>query len=324
MPRDRREPPPPPPDSVPDSADSFMREAAAFSEPAPSEVPAVAPLEPGELVAGRFRIERRAGHGGMGTVYRAGDASTGGHAAVKVMAKQSKSVAARFLREAEILAELSHPAVVRYIAHGTTADGEPFLAMEWLEGEDLAERLTRGALGVGESLAVVRRAAEGLAIAHARGVVHRDLKPSNLFLVGGDAGRATVIDFGVARVAAWAVLTRPGASLGTVGYMAPEQAIEAADVDARADVYGLGCVLFECLTGRPPLVGRHADLLVKVLREVPPRVSELRAGAGEAIDALVARLLAKDRAQRPRDALDLVRAIDALVMPTQGQGTDAR
>jgi serine/threonine protein kinase len=183
--------------------------------------------------------------------------------------------------------------------------------MDWLEGEDLAERLARAPLDVGDSLALVRKASEGLAVAHARGVVHRDVKPSNLFLVGSDPAAVKVIDFGVARVDSGAVnLTRPGSSLGTAGYMAPEQAMEAADVDARADVYGLGCVLFECLTGRPPFVGRPAALVVKVLRDKPPAPSTLRAGISAKIDALVARLLAKDRAERPGDAAEVVRAID--------------
>jgi serine/threonine protein kinase len=167
-------------------------------------------------------------------------------------------------------------------------------------------------LSIDESLDVVRRASEGLAAAHERGVVHRDVKPSNLFLVGGDPAMAKVIDFGVARIESGAVgLTRPGSSLGTAGYMAPEQAVEAADVDARADVYALGCVLFECLTGRPPFVGRPAALLVKVLRDKPPRASELREGIPDALDALVARLLAKDRAERPDDAAQVLKALDA-------------
>jgi serine/threonine protein kinase len=289
-----------------------MREVAELSEPTASEMPTDS-LAPGEVLAGRFRVELRAGRGGMGTIYRAHDATSGGYVAIKVMARQSASVAGRFLREAVVLAELSHPNIVRYVAHGATPGGQPFLAMDWLEGEDLAHRLTRGPLGVDESLMLVRRASEGLAVAHDRGVVHRDLKPSNLFLSGGDPGQVKVIDFGVARIElGQEALTRPGASLGTAGYMAPEQASNSADVDARADVYALGCVLFECLTGRAPFVGRPAAVLVKVLREVPPPASTLRAGIGADVDALVARLLAKDRAERPVDAAALARAIDAV------------
>lgn len=305
----RRRPRPPSEGQTGDSADSFLREAVAISEPSLGEVFPPAPLEVGEVVGDRFRIERLAGSGGMGAVYRATDVATGAHAAVKVLAKQTSSVRARMHREAVVLAGLSHPCIVRYVAHGITAQGLPFLAMDWLEGEDLACRLARSGVSVQEGLSVVRRAAEGLAFAHARGVVHRDIKPSNLFLVGGEPASTKVIDFGVARVAGAGALTRPGTSVGTAGYMAPEQAAEATDVDARADVYALGCVLFECLTGRPPFVGRPAALLVKVLREKPPRPSAVRAELGDAFDSLMDRLLAKDREARPRDAGELLQCL---------------
>ena len=302
-----------------ESVDSFLREAAAISEPASGELPA-GRLEAGQIVGERFRIERLAGTGGMGAVYRAEDLSTGARAAVKVVGVQSASAGERFLREGVVLAELSHPCIVRYVAHGLTPQGLPFLAMDWLEGEDLCARLARSALDARESLAVARRAIEGLAVAHARGVVHRDIKPSNLFLVGGDPALTKIIDFGVARLEAGSTtLTRPGTSLGTAGYMAPEQAMEAADVDARADFFALGCVLYECLTGRPAFGGRPAAVLVKVLREQPTKPSELRPGLGDGVDALVARLLAKDRDARPQDAAEVLRALDAL---ERGQFTE--
>jgi serine/threonine protein kinase len=295
-----------------DSDDSFLREAAAISELAPDEL-VVPPLQPGELVADRFLVEARTGSGGMGAVYRAQDLTTKAHAALKIMARPRRSGVERFAREARVLAELSHPAIVRYLAHGVAPNGLPFLAMDWLEGEDLAARLGRSGLTVSESLALVRRACEGLAVAHARGVVHRDIKPSNLFLVDGDPAACKVIDFGLARLESGAHgLTRPGASLGTVGYMAPEQALEATDVDARADVYALGCVLYECVTGIAAFVGRPVAVLAKVLRELPPRPSDRRPAVGAALDDLVMKLLAKDRDARPKDAAALLRALDAL------------
>lgn len=318
MPADRPKPSKPsslPPASAADTAtaDSFMRQIAAVSDAVPSDALPVAPLVEGEVLAERFVIERPAGRGGMGTVYRAMDRTTGNPVAVKAVARQSPSVAERFLREAVLLAELSHARIVRYISHGLTAQGLPFLAMDWLDGEDLSERLIRSALEVHESVSLIRHASEGLAVAHARGVVHRDVKPSNLFLVNGDPNSIKVIDFGVARLAEGAGgFTRPGTALGTAGYMAPEQAAGATDVDARADVYGLGCVLFECLTGRPPLIGRPAVLLAKVLREEPPRASTLRPELSEEADLLLARLLAKDREQRPRDARELLGVIDSV------------
>jgi len=316
MPLDRRVPKPSPQDGSGDSTsvvDSFMREAVAISEPTASAALPGTRLEAGDVVGDRFRIERLAGSGGMGSVYRAEDLATGAHAAVKVTGRQTAAVRDRFRREAAVLAELSHPCIVRYVAHGLTPQGLPFLAMDWLEGEDLCERLARERLDAAESLAVLRRACEGLAVAHARGVVHRDIKPSNLFLVGGQPAEAKIIDFGVARVEAAAMaLTRPGMSLGTVGYMAPEQAREAADVDARADVFALGCVLYECLTGRPAFGGRPVAVIVKLLRDNPQRPSELRPGLDASVDALVGRLLAKDREARPRDAAEVLRALDEL------------
>jgi serine/threonine protein kinase len=296
-----------------DSADSFLREAAAISDVALDEPALLPSLGIGELVADRFLVEARAGSGGMGTVYRAHDRSTNAYAALKIMGKLHRSGPERFAREARVLAELSHPAIVRYLAHGIAPNGLPFLAMDWLEGEDLAARLARSGLAIAESLALVRRACEGLVVAHGKGVVHRDVKPSNLFLVDGDPGSCKVIDFGVARFEEGAhTLTRPGTALGTVGYMAPEQALEARDVDARADVYALGCVLYECITGVAAFVGRPVAVLAKVLNSLPPRPSDVRPELGSALDVLVMKLLAKDRDARPKDAAALLAELAAL------------
>jgi serine/threonine protein kinase len=296
-----------------ESVDSLIRAVAAISEPAISEWGPRMQLEAGELVGGRFRIERSAGRGGMGAVYRTLDLTTGLPAAVKVVQRLGRSFGERLAREARVLAELSHSAIVRYISHGETSSGMPYLAMDWLDGEDLSERLARHALQTDESLSLVRRICEGLAVAHARGVVHRDIKPSNLFLPGCDPRSVKIIDFGVARLELGSTaLTRPGTSLGTAGYMSPEQAVEAADVDARADVFALGCVLFECLTGRAAFQGRPPVVLAKVLREQPPRPSEIRPDLGERFDALVGRMLAKDRTARPNDAAGLLRALEGL------------
>ena len=323
MPADPRRQEPPSGDALDgdESIDSFMREAAAVSDPAAGEPLPAGQLARGETLGERFRIERLAQRGGMGAVYRAEDMATGGHAAIKVMRVGSASGLERFMREGVVLAELSHPCVVRYVAHGLTPDGSPFLAMDWLDGEDLHERLARADLSLAETFAIARRVCEGLAVAHGRGIVHRDIKPSNLFLVGGDPAETKIIDFGVARLAdPSTTLTRPGTSLGTAGYMAPEQAMEATDVDARADFFALGCVLYECLTGRPAFGGRPAAVLVKVLRDNPQAPSELRAGLAPAVDALVARLLAKDRAARPRDAAEVLAALDALAGSVVGAG----
>jgi hypothetical protein len=264
-------------------------------------------LMPGDSVFDRFVVERLAGSGGMGSVYRAVDRTTGEPVALKVMARRGQDPA-RFSQEARVLSELIHPAIVRYVMHGVTAHGEPFLVMEWLAGEDLGQRLTRAGLSVAESIAVVRRVAEGLAAAHARGVVHRDVKPSNVFLVEGDPSRAKLLDFGIVRLQLSAdppsipPLTQTGTVLGTVGYMSPEQAIADRAIDARADVFALGCLLFEGLTGRPPFTGAHVvAVLAKVLREDAPRLRDLRPDLPPALDGLLARMLSKDREARPAD-----------------------
>ncbi|MEY4508872.1 MAG: hypothetical protein RLZZ450_994 [Pseudomonadota bacterium] len=277
-------------------------------------IPEAARLYPGELLADRFLIECLAGVGGMGAVYKAKDLATKGFAAIKIVGKPRENDVERFAREAAVLSELSHPAIVRYIAHGLTSRGAPFLAMEWLDGHELSVALRHGGLRVEQSLVLMHRICGALALAHARGVVHRDLKPSNVFLVDGDAARAQLLDFGLARhESRTGSLTRAGSMLGTVGYMAPEQAMGASDVNARADVFALGCVLYECLTGRAAFSGQHdVAVLAKVLRQDPPKVSALRPDLGTHFDALFDGLLAKDPDARPRDAGVVLRILDAL------------
>jgi serine/threonine protein kinase len=208
------------------------------------------------------------------------DRQTGEPVALKLILHQSDAYVARFHREARVLAELRHPGIARHVAHGATEDGRHYLAMEWLEGEDLAARLARGPLGIEESLALAGRVAEALAVVHARRLVHRDVKPANLLLVGDRLEQVKVIDFGIVRVAdATCGLTEPGMFIGTPAYMAPEQVRSEPDIDARADVYALGCLLFECLTARPPFVAeRLVAVLAKIVLEEPPRPSELRPG----------------------------------------------
>src|SRR5215472_14472048 len=271
-------------------------------------------MDPGDVVADRFEVERLAGAGGMGAVYRAHDRHTGSAVAIKVLRMERGSKDERFAREARLLAELSHPRIVRYIAHGETRSGQPYLVMEWLEGEDLAQRLVRLGLTIEESMRVMRRAAEGLASAHAKGLVHRDIKPSNLFLSEKDLDKVKILDFGVARIArVGTAITRTGVQLGTPGYMAPEQARGARQVDVRADIFSLGCVFFHCLTGKRAFKGNDpVAVLAKVLFEDAPRPSDLRPDIPPALDDLVRRMMAKEPSARPDSGAAVVSELDAL------------
>jgi hypothetical protein len=250
----------------------------------------------------------------MGHIFHARDHVTGNTVAVKVLLGHPHPGAeARFVREASILADLSHPGIVRYIAHGEAAAGEQYLVMEWLDGEDLKSRLARAPLTLAESVTLGRHVAEALGAAHAQGVVHRDLKPSNLFLPDGRVERTKVLDFGIAWRADGAHLTHPGQMIGTPGYMAPEQARSASSLDARTDVFSLGCVLFRCLTGEMPFGSDSLmAVLAKILCDEAPNVRAYREDVPPALDALVTQMLLKDPDRRPRDGTAVAAALEAL------------
>jgi eukaryotic-like serine/threonine-protein kinase len=274
-------------------------------------------MTPGTLIAERFEVGELSSSGGMGHVYRALDRLTGETVALKTLQRQGAMDVSRFLREGRALADLCHPSIVRYIAHGEAAEGEPYVAMEWLEGIDFEDYLSQRKLGVAESLAVARRAAEGLAFAHGRGFLHRDVKPSNLFLVDGDPTRVKILDFGVVRQSGASMsLTATGAMLGTPGYMAPEQVRGRKDIDARADVFSLGCILYRSLTGQAPFESSDiAAVLTRVLFEDvrPPRL--LVDDIPDSVDELVCRLLSKEPSDRPTDAGALLLELDGLLVP---------
>ncbi len=264
----------------------------------------------GEVVADRFRIDELAGEGGMGTVYRAFDLLERRIVALKVVRRAGQT--RRFLREARVLAEVEHENVVRYVAHGSDAGGQAYLVMEWLDGEPLSSRI--GHLSIAEGVEIVRQAAAGLGVAHRRRIVHRDLKPDNLFLVDGRTDRVKLLDFGVALVAGEDQrMTRAGIPMGTVGYMSPEQARADRDIDVSADVFSLGCVLFECLAGRPAFWAEHVlTVLAKIVLDDAPRVSELCPDVPPGLDDIVAWMLSRDPAERPQDANAVEEALAGL------------
>ncbi|WP_437304030.1 serine/threonine-protein kinase [Sorangium sp. So ce388] len=259
-------------------------------------------MQAGDIIDGRFRIEHLAASGGMGAVYRAHDRETGEAVAIKLLTSEGAQHLGRFAREAQALAAARVPGVVRYVAHGATAWGQPYIAMEWLDGETLSERLTHRGLTLEETVELGLRVAKTLGAIHELGLVHRDLKPSNLLIQEGSLDRVSLIDFGLARAVTDEPLTAAGLVLGTPGYMAPEQARGELSVDARADVFALGCILYRCLSGRAAFQGNGGlAVLMKVLLEDPPRVRDLRPGIPAALDRLVARMLAKSPSDRPAD-----------------------
>ena len=273
---------------------------------------------PSAIVAHRFLIAELAGSGGMGSVYKARDLLTGQLVALKILhgATPTPQDAERFAREARLLATLEHPNIVRYVAHGQTSEGQPFLAMDWLDGHELTHHLEHHQLTLAESLLVTRQVASALCLAHRRSIVHRDIKPSNLFLRSGHVGRVVLLDFGIARDGQLSrAVTRTGALVGTPGYMAPEQARGRQELSPSADIFSLGCVLFECLTGRPPFVGEHLEqILLQILYQPEPSLRSLRPEMPEALEQLLAQMLNKDATARLPHAMALLEALESLKM----------
>jgi predicted Ser/Thr protein kinase len=255
-----------------------------------------------DTFARRFDLQGEVGRGGMGSVHRAVDRSSGRPVAIKVL--HTPGVESRFTLEAEMLERLDHSAIVSYMGHGVTGSGEAYLAMAWIEGESLAERLDRGALSIEDTLEIGSRVAGALAHAHGHDIVHRDVKPSNVMLVDGDPRKATLIDFGVAKdTATTHGLTETGQLIGTPGYMAPEQALGHANIDARTDLFALGAMLYQCLSGRPPFDGRQTmEVLAQLLMREPLALRDLRPEVPPRLAALVVALLEKEPARRTADA----------------------
>ena len=280
------------------------------------------------VFAGRYEIQYPAGAGGAGVVYRAFDRQTRRIVALKVLHRADAEAILRFDAEANTLGKLADPAIVRYLDHGHSESGEPYLAMQWMEGESLGARLGRTTEGmpIREVALLGYRLAGALATAHAHGVVHRDVKPSNVLLPAeGDVGDAKLADFGIVRIETAAYRTDTGEIVGTVGYFSPEQARGDRDLDGRADLFSLGCLLFRCLTQREPFEGATAVMvLTKVLLEDAPRASELRPDVPAALDALIARMLAKQPDERPASAREVQRELGriaadlgAIVVPSR-------
>jgi serine/threonine protein kinase len=275
----------------------------------------------------RYVLEQELGRGASGTVYRAMHAVMRRPVALKVLhTERTSSPAAleRFLGEARAVAAIGSPSIVQVFDAGVTPDGKAFVAMELLEGEDLAACLARtGPVSAGRAIEIGSGVCRGLADAHAAGIVHRDLKPANLFLHAADAGPTAlkILDFGVSKTmhADGTSLTVKGAVVGTPQYMAPEQFSSVAPIDARADLYSLGVVLYQALTGvLPHDAPSVASLIAAKLTESPRPLGALRPDLPSALVAVVHRLLAIDPAARFASAAELDDALAALAAPAPG------
>jgi len=270
------------------------------------------------VLSGKFQLEREIGRGGMGVVFEALDVQLGRRVAVKLVNHRlAESVASRerLVREARAAARLTSEHAVRIFHVGELEGGLPFVVMEFLEGETVQARLARrGPASTRRALRWMLEALAAVGEAHAHGLVHRDLKPANLFLerTHGGGERVKVLDFGLVK-SEWSedpALSKTGELIGTVAYMPPEQVRARKNLDSRADVWALGVTLFEMLTARIPFpAGTEVGMLRRIVKGQPVSLRSLRADVPEAIEAIVARCLDKDRGARFADANSLARAI---------------
>lgn len=299
-----------------------------------SDVDGLMPSEPQAAgTVGRYKLLDEAGRGGMGVVYRAHDPQLDRIVALKFLPahlQADRQAKARFLDEARAASSLDHPGICTIHDIGETEDGQLYIAMAYYEGATAADMVTEGPLEPDRALRLAGQAAEAMASAHDIGILHRDLKPANLLVTPGDEVR--ILDFGVAKLPRDYALTMPGVRLGTLAYMSPEQARGEA-VDARADVWALGAVLYEMLTGRRPFLG-GTDSIVRnaILQDDPPAMRDVRRGGPvpdalarelDRIEPLIRRALAKHHLDRFVDAGELAEAIAALRRPPLESGRAA-
>ena len=276
-----------------------------------------------QLRVGKYRLLDLIGRGGMGLVFLAEQAASQRTVALKVMTQLGTPKGMkRYLQEVRAASALTHPHIVRTLEAGV-ADGCHFLVMEFLPGLDLWETMrTQSPLSVSWSCEVVRQVALGLQHAHEQGMVHRDIKPSNIFITPNPdfaTPHARILDFGLAHIATESLalnpVTQTGAVLGTPDYISPEQAMSAKHADIRSDIFGLGCTLFQMLTGEVPFPGDNVmEKLMGRLTTVPPSVSALRAEAHSDLDELVASMLRSNANDRPQTPVEVAEELERLTL----------
>jgi eukaryotic-like serine/threonine-protein kinase len=281
--------------------------------------PSASEMGVGSVLRETYELTALLGEGGMGRVFLARHRRLPGRqVAIKVLqngASQHPDLLARFRREAEIASRLGHPNIVEVLDFDTLPDGTPFLVMEYLCGESLEARLRRGRLPLAEALALTRQMGSALQAAHRAGVVHRDLKPANVFLVPTDsegAERVKLLDFGISKMREEGELsvTLTRSSLGTPLYMSPEQIRSARSADARADIWSLGVILYELLTGKPPFDGEGpSGVIASITADPPVPPIELRPELSKSISDCVLKALEKSPARRYQSVAELAEAL---------------
>jgi serine/threonine-protein kinase len=293
------------------------------SSPAENPVPSELPVVTGQVLDGKFRVERIIGEGAFGLVVEARHLQLDERVALKFLRPEARArpdIAMRFAREARSAAKIRSDHVARVFDVGGADGGAPFIVMEFLEGQDLEARLAKGgALPIAEACEYVIQACEGLAAAHTRGIVHRDIKPGNLFVTDdGGIPRVKLVDFGISKAGISISLEDVDLQsvdttqiMGSPHYMSPEQIRSTKDVDGRADIWSLGVVLFELITGKPPFytATELTGIIAQVLHEPHPPLQSLRGDAPTALSAVVDRCLQKDVAQRYQNAAELAVAL---------------
>ena len=291
-------------------ASRFCAACAAPLDGAPSVTMTVDPfgraLAPGTVVAGKYRINGEIGRGGMGVVYEAEDLRLKRPVALKFLPAEltdNPEARQRFVHEAQAASILDNPHICTIHEIGEGEDGRMFIAMALCHGESLRTMIRRGPVAPAEALSLAAQVAEGLAAAHAAGIVHRDIKPANILVTR--EGTARIADFGLAKIAGEARLTRDGRAVGTVAYMSPEQ-LQGAEVDARSDVWSLGVVLYEMLTGRLPFRGDNEhSLAYAIVNAGTPSFEGLLPGPPPGCAEVLERALAPDPAGRYASAVEL-------------------